>query len=65
MQLGGTLSCLLLLDETTISAERRMEHEEAHGTGFWVSPRPLGVWAQSKFTDKLWHTDSVTLMASI
>ncbi len=64
MQLGGTLSCLLLLDETTISAERRMEHE-GHGTGFWVSPRPLGVWAQSKFTDKLWHTDSVTLMASI
>lgn len=31
----------------------------------WVSPRPLGVWAQSKFTDKLWHTDSVTLMSSI
>lgn len=32
---------------------------------FWVSPRTPDVLAQSKFTDKLWHTDSVTLMAAI
>lgn len=75
--MGVPLSCVLLLVETTISAERRMQREETltvysvlwervlYVGWFWVSPRTPDVWAQSKFTDKLWHTDSVTLMAAI